>query len=55
MFMYYFERQQNRKIVALETTVPFDFSDEVAEAWGFSLDAVDVLDQGDETVYEVYL
>lgn len=39
-FIYYFDQERKRNIVALESTILFEFSEEVAKAWGFSLDAV---------------
>lgn len=43
-FLYYFDGMRKRNMIALESTVAFEFSNEVAEAWEFSLDAVDLFD-----------
>ena len=43
-FLYYFDRVRKRNMIALESTVAFEFSNEVAEAWGFRLDEVHLFD-----------
>lgn len=54
-FLYGFDRERNRGTIGLESSVAFDFSNEVAEAWGFGLDDVktfaDTLEYGDVTFY----
>lgn len=49
--LYYFASAHHSLVI--ESTVPFGFSDEVAEAWGFGLDAVHTREQGEETINEV--
>lgn len=44
-FIYYFDQERKRNMIALESGMPFGFSEEVAEAWGFSLHAVNSFTQ----------
>ncbi|OBT86810.1 hypothetical protein VE02_03916 [Pseudogymnoascus sp. 03VT05] len=59
-FTYYFDQERKRNMLSLDSSIPFGFSEEVAEAWGFSLDAVNsfkerntTFDEGNVTVNEV--
>jgi hypothetical protein len=51
-FIYYFNQERKRNMITLESGIPFEFSEEVAEAWGFSLDAVNSFKEGNMTFYE---
>ncbi|OBT49286.1 hypothetical protein VE00_00278 [Pseudogymnoascus sp. WSF 3629] len=51
-FIYYFNQERKRNMITLESGIPFEFSEEVAEAWGFSLDAVNSIKEGNMTFYE---
>ncbi|OBT71449.1 hypothetical protein VF21_10596 [Pseudogymnoascus sp. 05NY08] len=48
-FTYYFDQERKRNMIALESSIPFGFSEEVAEAWGFSLDEVNSFKDGNAT------
>lgn len=39
-FSYGFDSERNSITIAIKSRIAFDFSKEVAEAWGFSLDKV---------------
>lgn len=51
-FIYYFDQGRKRNMLALESSMPFGFSEEVAEAWGLSLDAVNSYTWGNITFNE---
>jgi hypothetical protein len=54
-FTYYFEKERNRSSIAVHssTAFRFKFSDGVAEAWGFSKDAVESYKEDYTTVTKV--
>jgi hypothetical protein len=54
-FIYNFDKAQQRYILALESSVGFDISSEVAGAWGFDREAVNSFKEGDVNVIEVLL
>jgi hypothetical protein len=54
-FTYYFEKERNMSSIAVHssTAFRFKFSDGVAEAWGFSKDAVESYKEDYTTVTKV--
>lgn len=52
-FIYYFDQGRKRNMIALESSMPFGFSKEVAEAWGFSLPEGETPKEEDMFITEV--
>lgn len=52
-FLYGFDSERNSITIAVWSRVAFGFTNEVAEAWGFSLDKVNSFMRGDINVTEV--
>lgn len=52
-FLYGFDRERNSITIAIWSRIAFEFTNEVAEAWGFSLDKVNSFVRDGTNITEV--